>query len=89
MKSEFPDAEKLKFKPLFRISGFVICHEKSPALPEDSRSSTISGRVRVAVLKGKPIPLTLTLSHRAEGTAGGRFGCSRGASGRHHAGLCW
>ena len=64
MKSEFSDAEKLKFKPLFRISSFVICHEKSPALPEDSRSSTISGRVRVAVLKGKPIPLTLTLSHR-------------------------
>ena len=24
MKSEFPYAEKLKFKPLFRISGFVI-----------------------------------------------------------------
>ena len=33
------------------------------ALPEDSRSSTIAGMVRVAVSNGDPIPLTLTLSH--------------------------
>src|SRR2546422_3602057 len=39
------------------------CHGKPPALPEESRSSTIPGRVRVALSKGKPIPLTLTLSH--------------------------
>ncbi len=32
-------------------------------MPEDSRSSTISGMVRVAVSNSKPIPLTLTLSH--------------------------
>src|SRR5438093_8620287 len=38
------------------------CHEKPPALPEDSRSSTIAGRVRVAVSNSRPIPLTLTLS---------------------------
>src|SRR5207249_640171 len=33
---------------------------KAPTLPEDSRSSTISGRVRGAMSNGKPIPLTLT-----------------------------
>src|SRR3989442_16036245 len=32
-------------------------------LPADSRSSTISGKLRVAVSNGNPIPLTLTLSH--------------------------
>src|SRR5439155_26214317 len=39
------------------------CHGKPPALPEDSRSSTISGKVPVAMSNGKPVPLTLTLSH--------------------------
>src|SRR5436309_2160109 len=47
-----------------RKSRMDHCHEKPPTLPEDSRSSTISGRVRVAVSNGKPIPLTPTLAHR-------------------------
>src|SRR5439155_24612764 len=38
------------------------CLGKPPALPEDSRVSTISGMVRVLVSNGNPISLTLTLS---------------------------
>jgi len=39
------------------------CLGKPPAVPEDSRSSTISGMVGLAVSNSKPNPLTLTLSH--------------------------
>src|SRR5437867_10997174 len=48
------------------------CLGKPPPPPEDSRSSTISGMVRVAVSNGAPIPVTLTLSHgeREQSAAG-------------------
>ena len=45
-------------------SSFDHCLGKPPALPQDSRSSIISGMFRVAVSNGNPIPLTLTLSRR-------------------------
>jgi hypothetical protein len=35
---------------------------KPPALPQDSQSSTVAGLVRVALLNGTTIPLTLTFS---------------------------
>src|SRR6266571_3811923 len=46
-----------KRKQVFIVMG------NPPAESEDSRSSTISGKVRVAVSGGNSIPLTLTLSH--------------------------
>src|SRR2546425_1668191 len=48
---------------LTSIAPFIPKCMKLPALPEDSQSSTVPGMVRVAVLRGNPVPLTLTLSH--------------------------
>src|SRR5256885_10890926 len=46
------------------------CLGKPPTPPEDSRSSTISGMVRVAVSNGAPTPLTLTHGEREQSAAG-------------------
>ena len=51
---------------------FIVVMVNTPAESEDSRSSTISGIVRVALSTSNPIPLTLTLSHgeREQSAAG-------------------
>ena len=46
------------------------CLGKPPALPEDSRVSTILGMVRVLVSNGNPIPLTLTHGEREQSASG-------------------
>src|SRR5882724_5520406 len=46
-----------------RVREIIAKCRKLPALPEDSQGSIVPGMVGAAVLKGTPIPLTLTLSH--------------------------
>src|SRR2546428_10121156 len=50
----------------------VLTCTKPPPPPQDPKSSTVPGMVRVVLLNGTPIPLTLTLSHgeREQSAAG-------------------